>query len=177
MRRYSDFVSYPIRAKLGPSRSKLDEGKSAAEETTLNSMQPIWTRPTAEVSDEEHHEFYKHIAHDWNEPLDRLQVKAEGRIEYQALLYFPSKAPFDLFFRDQRVGLQLYVRRVLIQDRNEELLPPYLRFLRGVVDSADLPLNVSREMVQQDRHITQMRRWITRKVLERLQEMQTEDRD
>ena len=183
--RYSDFVSYPIRAKLERSQPKLDgEGKPVpgsaepgGKETTLNSMQPIWTRPTAEVSEEEHFEFYKHIAHDWNEPLDRLQLKAEGRIEYQALLYFPSKAPFDLFFRDQRVGLQLYVRRVLIQDRNEELLPPYLRFLRGVVDSADLPLNVSREMLQQDRHITQIRRWITRKVLDRLKEMLSEERD
>ncbi len=182
VRRYSDFVSYPIRAKL-EGRPELDgQGKpvsstAAPEETTLNSMKPIWTRPAADVSEEEYFEFYKHIAHDWNEPLDRLQLKAEGRIEYQALLYIPSKAPFDLFFRDQSVGLQLYVRRILIHDRNEELLPPYLRFLRGVVDSADLPLNVSRELVQQDRQITQMRRWMTRKVLERFSEMLSDDRD
>ena len=185
VRRYSDFVSYPVRAKLERSQPELDgEGKPTPssgppvlEETTLNSMQPIWTRPADDVSDDEYVEFYKHIAHDWNEPLDRLQLKAEGRIEYQALLYIPSKAPFDLFFRDQRVGLQLYVRRVLIHDRNEELLPPYLRFLRGVVDSADLPLNVSREMLQQDRHITQMRRWITRKVIDHLGDILSDDRD
>lgn len=183
VKRYSDFVAYPIRAKRKPLSEPPGKtgddpsGKSAGvEEVTLNSMQPIWTKPAADVQDDEYLEFYKHIAHDWNEPLDRLLLRAEGRIEYQALLYIPSKAPFDLFYRDQTIGLQLYVRKILILDHCEDLLPPYLRFVRGVVDSADLPLNLSREMVQQDRHLVQMRKWITRKLLDHLKAMMEDDR-
>ena len=177
VKRYSNFVSYPIRAKRTRTAAQKDDpSQPTVEEVTLNSMQPIWTRPAAEVSDDEYNEFYKHIAHDWNEPADRLLLKAEGRIEYTSLIYLPSKAQFDLFFRDQEVGLQLYVRKVLIKDRCEELLAPHLRFVRGVVDSADLQLNVSREMLQQDRHITQMRRWISRKITDHLQKKMKEDR-
>jgi molecular chaperone HtpG len=140
-------------------------------------MQPIWTRSVSEVKDEEFTEFYRHVARDWGEPLDRLSLRAEGRLEYQALLFFPRHAPFDLYFRDQPFGLQLYVRRVLIMDRCQNLLPPYLRFVKGIVDSADLPLNVSREMIQQDRHLSQMQNWLSRKVLEHLQQMLDSDRD
>ncbi|RMH20840.1 MAG: molecular chaperone HtpG [Acidobacteria bacterium] len=183
VKRYSDFVAYPITMEHRRQEPELDEAgkpipgkfRSVVEEKTLNSMKPIWTRPRSEVQDEEYAEFYKHIAHDWNEPLDVLSLHAEGRIEYQALLFLPSKAPFDLYYRDQRWGLQLYVRRVLIMDHCEELLPPYLRFVKGVVDSPDLPLNVSREMIQQDRHIAQIKRWLTRKVIDHLQEMQKND--
>ena len=177
VKRYSNFVSYPIRAKRTRSAAQKDDpSQPMVEEVTLNSMQPIWTRPPADVSDDEYNEFYKHIAHDWNEPADRLLLRAEGRIEYTSLLYLPSKAQFDLFFRDQEVGLQLYVRKILIKDRCEELLPPHLRFVRGIVDSADLQLNVSREMLQQDRHITQMRRWISRKITDHLRQKMKEDR-
>ena len=174
VKRYSDFVSYPIKAMIPTPGA---EANTAPEERTINSMQPIWTRPASEVKDEEFTEFYRHVARDWGEPLDRLSLRAEGRLEYQALLFFPRHASFDLYFRDQQFGLQLYVRRVLIMDRCQNLLPPYLRFVKGIVDSADLPLNVSREMIQQDRHISQMQNWLSRKVLEHLQQMLDSDRD
>ena len=185
VKRYSDFVAYPILAKETRTAPEVDpDGKpipgktqTVTEEKTLNSMKPVWTRPPADVKAEEYAEFYKHISHDWSDPLDRLLLKAEGRLDYQALLFFPSTAPFDLYYRDQTYGLQLYVRRVLIMDRCKDLLPIYLRFVKGVVDSADLPLNVSREMVQHDRHITQMRSWLTRKILDHLKQRREEDKD
>lgn len=185
VKRYSDFVSYPIRMKHQTEKPVLDDsGKPEAgktetvvEEKTLNSMRPIWTRPRSEVKDEEYTEFYRHISHDWQEPLDFLSLKAEGRIEYQALLFVPAQPPMDLFYRDQQWGLQLYVRRVMIKERFEELLPVYLRFVKGVVDAPDLPLNVSRELVQQDQHIKQIRRWLTRKVLEHLATMQASEEE
>ncbi len=162
VKRHSDFIPYAVRLA----------------DKTLNSMKPVWTRPESEVKDEEFTELYHHISHDWGEPLDRLALKAEGRsAEYQALLFIPSKAPFDLYFREQRTGLQLYVRRVLIMDRFEALLPGWLRFLRGVVDSSDLQLNVSRELLQHDGRIVQMRRWITRKVIDHLQAMKQKEED
>ena len=171
VKRHSDFTPYPIRLKRPRPETAGGAQAGAAggvEEVTLNSMRPVWTRPESEVTEAEYAELYHHISHDWGEPLDRFLLKAEGRTEYQALLYIPAKAPHDLFLRGQRVGLQLYVKRVLVMDRFEELLPGWLRFLRGVVDSSDLDLNVSRELLQQDRRIAQMRRWLTRKVLDRL---------
>jgi molecular chaperone HtpG len=166
VKRYSDFVAYPVIFKD-------KEGKEA--DKTLNSMKPIWTRPRSEVQDEEYKEFYKHISHDWNEPLVTWSFRAEGRSEYQALLFVPSKAPMDLFYTTGKFGLHLYVRRVLIMEHCEELLPGYLRFIRGVVDSADLPLNVSRQRLQEDRHIAQIRKWLTKKVLDSFEEMQTKE--
>ncbi len=185
VKRHSDFVAYPVITKHQREESEKDangkpiEGKTSTvvEEKTLNSMKPIWTRPASEVEDSEYAEFYKHISHDWNEPLGTLSLKAEGRIEYRALLFLPEKAPFDLYFRDQQFGLQLYVKRVLVMERCEDLLPPYLRFVKGVVDSDDLPINISREMVQQDRLIQQMRKWLTRKVLDHLKTMESAGRD
>src|SRR5213080_1774354 len=168
VKRYSDFVSYPIIYKD-------KEGKEA--DKALNSMKPIWTRPRSEVTEEEYKEFYKHISHDWNEPMKTWSFRAEGRSEYQALLFVPSQAPFDLFYATGKFGLHLYVRRVLIMEHCEDLLPPYLRFLRGVVDSADLPLNVSRQRLQEDRHVTQIRKWLTKKVLESLEEMQKNENE
>jgi molecular chaperone HtpG len=156
VKRYSDFVAYPIIYK----------------DRQLNSTKPIWTRSRSEVTDDEYKEFYKHISHDWNEPMKTWTFRAEGRSEYQALLFIPSQAPFDLFYSTGKFGLHLYVRRVLIMEHCEDLLPPYLRFIRGVVDSADLPLNVSRQRLQEDRHITQIRKWLTKKVLDSLEEMQ-----
>ena len=166
--RYSDFVAYPIIYKSHDSKEP---------DRTLNSMKPIWTRPRSEVTDDEYKEFYKHISHDWNEPMRTWSFRAEGRSEYQALLFVPSQAPLDLFYATGKFGLHLYVRRVLIMEHCEELLPPYLRFLRGVVDSADLPLNVSRQRLQEDRHITQIRKWLTKKVLDSLEEMQTNENE
>src|SRR5688572_8359773 len=168
IRKYSDFVTYPIR-----TREK--DGKES--DKPVNSMKPIWTRPRSEVKDEEYKEFYKHISHDWNEPMHFWSFRAEGRSEYQALLYVPSKAPFDLFYQTGKFGLHLYVRRVLIVEHCDELLPAYLRFVRGVVDSSDLPLNVSRQRLQEDRHITQIRKWLTKKVLDSLEEMQRKEAD
>jgi molecular chaperone HtpG len=168
VKRYSDFVSYPV----------IFKSKDAKEaDKTLNSMKPIWTRPRSEVTDDEYKEFYKHISHDWNEPMKTWSFRAEGRSEYQALLFVPSQAPFDLFYTTGKFGLHLYVRRVLIMEHCEELLPSYLRFVRGVVDSADLPLNVSRQRLQEDRHISQIRKWLTKKVLDSLEDMQKNEPD
>src|SRR5262245_2364396 len=114
------------------------------EEKVLNSMKPIWTRPQSEVTQEEHQDFYRHISHDWNEFLKVISYKAEGRIEYQALLFIPAQAPYDLYYVASKPGLQLYVRRVQIMEKCEDLLPQYLRFLRGVVDSPDLEAQVLR---------------------------------
>ena len=168
VKQYSDFVAYPIIYK---------EKDAKEPEKPLNSMKPIWTRPRSEVTEEEYKEFYKHISHDWNEPLKTWSFRAEGRSEYQALLFVPSQAPFDLFYTSGKFGLHLYVRRVLIMEHCEELLPPYLRFVRGVVDSADLPLNVSRQRLQEDRHITQIRKWLIKKILDSLEEMQKSEPD
>jgi molecular chaperone HtpG len=156
VKRYSDFVSYPIR--LGSD--------------TLNSMKAIWARGKDEVTEEEHREFYKHISHDWNDPLEHVSVHIEGSFEARALLYIPAKAPFDLHLRDgAHRGLQLYVKRVFIMDDWRELLPPYLRFVRGVVASDDLSLNVSREILQKDRQVQAIKKHLVRRLLAALKEM------
>ncbi|MCB1054932.1 MAG: molecular chaperone HtpG, partial [Acidobacteria bacterium] len=181
VRRYSDFVSYPIIFKDTREEVEKDEAgnpieggkkETVVEDKVLNSMKPIWTRPADEVSEEEYNEFYKHISHDWNEPMKHFSFRAEGRIEYQALLFIPSSAPYDYYYHGYEFGLQLYVRRVMIMDKCEDLLPRYLRFAKGVVDSSDLPLNISRQRLQEDRHIGQIRRWLTKKILDTLSEMQ-----
>lgn len=161
VKKYSDFITWPIR---------LDD-----EEAPLNSMKALWARPRDEVSDDEYHELYKHVSHDWRDPLETIRLQAEGTFEYQALLFLPEHAPHDLFTRDFRRGLQLYVRRVLIMDDCEALLPPYLRFVKGVVDAADLSLNVSREILQQDRHILMIQRRLTKKVLSSIKEMRAKE--
>jgi molecular chaperone HtpG len=156
VKRYSDFVTYPIRLK----------GE------TLNSMKAIWARSKDEVTEDEHREFYKHISHDWNDPLEHLSVHIEGGFEARALLYVPSKAPFDIHDRDGgHRGLSLYVKRVFIMDDWRELLPPNLRFVRGVVSSDDLSLNVSREILQKDRQVQAIRKYLVRRILAALKEM------
>ncbi len=186
VRRYSDFVSYPIvlKAEKDPEIEDLAKEKETGEkpempleEKVLNSMKPIWTRPQSEVTEEEYKEFYRHISHDWTEPLKTISYRAEGRIEYQALLFIPSQAPYDLYYVASKPGLQLYVKRIQIMEKCEDLLPHYLRFVRGVVDSPDLQLNVSREMLQQDRFITTIRKGLTKKVLDVLEEMKDKDSD
>ena len=186
VRRYSDFVSYPIKltAEKDPEIEDLAKEKETGEkpvmpleEKVLNSMKPIWTRPASEVTQDEYKEFYKHISHDWTEPLKVIQYKAEGRIEYQALLFIPAAAPYDLYYVASKPGLQLYVKRIQIMEKCEDLLPQYLRFVRGVVDSPDLQLNVSREMLQQDRFIALIRKGLTRKVLDVLDEMKEKEFD
>ncbi len=182
VRRYSDFVTYPIilKAENDEDLDKKVMGEDVTvrvEDKTLNSMKPIWTRPQSEVTAEEYKDFFRHIAHDWNEPLKVLSYKAEGRIEYQSLLFIPSEAPYDLYYVASKPALQLYVKRIQIMEKCEELLPQYLRFVRGVVDSPDLQLNVSREMLQQDRHIAQMKKWLTKKLLESFEEMKSNENE
>ncbi|WP_416753920.1 molecular chaperone HtpG [Streptomyces sp. FW42] len=173
VKRYSDFITWPIRL-VGEKDGERDDGE-AAEPETLNSMKALWARPRDEVSEDEYHELYKHIGHDWREPLETIQLHAEGTFEYQALLFVPSHAPHDLFRQNTRHGLQLYVKRVFIMDDCEALLPSYLRFVKGVVDAQDLSLNVSREILQQDRHIRMMQRRLTKKVLSSVKSMMTAD--
>jgi len=181
IKKYSDFIAYPILMKKTVHKT-VGEGENAKseesiEEATLNSMKPIWTRAKSDVKDEEYNEFYKHVSHDWEDPLKVINYRAEGRIEYQALLYLPKRAPFDLYYTSFKGGLQLYVKKVLILERAEELLPRYLRFVRGVIESADLPLNISREILQQDRHIAAIRKGLTTKIVSALTELLEKERD
>ncbi|POX49277.1 molecular chaperone HtpG [Streptomyces sp. Ru72] len=171
VKRYSDFITWPIR--LVPQAGTAEGDDGAPEPETLNSMKALWARSRDEVSDDEYHELYKHIGHDWRDPLETIRLQAEGTFEYQALLFLPSHAPHDLFTQGFERGVQLYVKRVLIMDDCEALLPPYLRFVKGVVDAADLSLNVSREILQQDRHIRMMQRRLTKKVLSTVKDMMT----
>ncbi|MDF3050355.1 MAG: heat shock protein 90 [Pseudonocardia sp.] len=152
--RYSDFITWPIRM-----------ASAEGEQDTLNSRKALWARPQKDVSDEEYTEFYRHVSHDWREPLQTIRLSAEGTFEYQALLFLPSHAPIDLFLRDARRGVQLYVRRVFIMDDCEALVPEYLRFVKGVVDANDLSLNISREILQRDRQIQLIRKRLVKKVL------------
>lgn len=168
VKRYSDFISWPIRMEV-ERRDK--DGDTTREIETLNSMKALWARPKSDVAEDEYKEFYKHISHDWSDPLETIRMQAEGTFEYQALLFIPSRAPFDLFMRGRKRGVQLYVKRVFIMDDCEELMPEYLRFVKGVVDAQDLSLNVSREMLQQDRQIQLMRRRLVKKVLSTVKDM------
>ncbi|MFI5510330.1 molecular chaperone HtpG [Mycobacterium sp. NPDC051804] len=180
VKKYSDFISWPIRMQVERRTPQTEEGGETGPETvtietqTLNSMKAVWAKSKDEVSEEEYKEFYKHIAHAWDDPLEVIAMKAEGTFEYQALLFIPSQAPFDLFSRDAKVGIQLYVRRVFIMGDCDELMPRYLRFVKGVVDAQDMSLNVSREILQQDRQVTAIRRRLTKKVLTTIQDLQSQ---
>ncbi|CAJ1496441.1 molecular chaperone HtpG [[Mycobacterium] kokjensenii] len=177
IKKYSDFIAWPIRMQIErrtPAEEDGGEETVTVETATLNSMQALWARPKDEVSQEEYKEFYKHIAHAWDDPLEVIAMKAEGTFEYQALLFIPSHAPFDLFNRDAQVGVQLYVKRVFIMGDCDQLMPEYLRFVKGVVDAADMSLNVSREILQQDRQINAIRRRLTKKVLSTIKELQAQ---
>jgi molecular chaperone HtpG len=169
IKRYSDFITWPIRM------AKEVEDGAEPELETVNSMKALWARPQSEVTEEEYAEFYKHVSHDWNGPLETIRMQAEGTFEYQALLFLPRQAPMDLFMRERKRGVQLYVKRVFIMDDCEELMPEYLRFVKGVVDAQDLSLNVSREILQQDRQIQLMRRRLVKKILATVKTMMTEN--
>ncbi len=160
LRRYSDHITLPI----------VMPGADGALET-VNKASALWARPRGEVTELEYDEFYKHVAHDFEAPLARVHSRVEGKQEYTILLFIPRRAPFDLFDRDRRHGVKLYVRRVFIMDDAEQLMPNYLRFVRGVIDAADLPLNVSREILQKSRDIDTLRSGATRKVLDLLAEL------
>jgi molecular chaperone HtpG len=177
VRRYSDHIAIPIAMK----KVKWDKDQSKEivtdEDETVNQASALWARPKSEISEEQYREFYKHIAHDGDAPLAYSHNRVEGRQEYIQLLYLPSRAPFDLWDRRERRGLKLYVRRVFIMDDAEQLLPAYLRFVRGVVDSNDLPLNVSREILQQSRDIDAIRAGCTKRVLSLLEDLAAKDKD
>jgi len=186
VKRYSDFVTYPIVFQDVREEVEKDEtGKPKAsgektivvEDKILNSMKPLWMRPAAEVSESDYAEFYKHLTHDHDEPLKRISLKAEGTLEYQALLFIPSKASYDFFYHAKEWGLHLYAKGISVMEQCEELLPRYLRFIKGIVDCADLPLNISRQMLQQDRQVGLIRKWLTKKVLDSLQTMSEEEPD
>lgn len=182
VRRYSDFVPWPIRL-----RRPLPEGESAPDgalvlpdgstvvEDVINSMKALWRRPAAEITDEEHAEFYRHLSHDWNPPFRSIVVRAEGTQEYYSLLYLPLAAPLDLHVHESRRGLHLYVRRVFIMDDARDLVPSWLRFVSGVVDSEDLPLNISREILQQNGQVRMIRRRLTSRILEAMKESRQSD--
>ena len=180
VKKYSDFISWPIRMQVERRTPPAEEGGDETvtiETQTLNSMKAVWAKSKDEVSEEEYKEFYKHIAHAWDDPLEVIAMKAEGTFEFQALLFIPSQAPFDLFTRDAKIGIQLYVRRVFIMGDCDELMPRYLRFVKGVVDAQDMSLNVSREILQQDRQVTAIRRRLTKKVLSTIQDLRSERPD
>lgn len=184
VKKYSDFIAWPIRMEVErriqvPVEEDSEETREEVviDTETLNSMKALWARPKEEVSEEEYKEFYKHIAHAWDDPLEIIAMKAEGTFEYQALLFIPSHAPFDLFNRDAQTGIQLYVKRVFIMGDCDQLMPEYLRFVKGVVDAQDMSLNVSREILQQDRQIKAIRRRLTKKVLSTIKELQSERPD
>ncbi|MCG8592589.1 MAG: molecular chaperone HtpG [Proteobacteria bacterium] len=171
VKRYSDFVAHPIRLRI--------EGDAPKEiEEDLNSREALWTRPADQVEERELFEFYRHISHDWQDPLLPVRTKIEGTFEARALLFVPQVAPPDLYHREMaHKGIQLYVKRVFIMDECRELMPEFLRFVKGVVDAEDLSLNVSREMLQQDRQIRAIRRHLVKKVLDALGELAENDAD
>lgn len=172
--RYSDHISFPIYLPEPPSDE--DAGAEDGDEGTgvpepVNRATALWTRSRSEVSEEEYEEFYKHVSHDFEGPLETIHSRVEGNLEYTALLFIPKRAPFDLWDRNTRRGVKLYVKRVFIMDDAEHLMPPYLRFVRGVIDSADLPLNVSREILQANKQVDAMRSGSVRRVLGALERM------
>ena len=177
IRKYSDHIAIPIRME----KKVWDEDQKAytqtGEDETVNQANALWARPKSEISEEQYQEFYKHVAHDFDQPLAWTHNRVEGRHEYTQLLYLPAHAPFDLWDRTHRHGIKLYVRRVFIMDDAEQLLPAYLRFVRGVVDSSDLPLNVSREILQQSKDIEAIRSGCTKRVLALLEDLAQNQKD
>ncbi|MGC4889962.1 molecular chaperone HtpG [Micromonospora sp. DT227] len=171
VKRYSDFIAWPIRMTVDKPG---EDGDTTREEQTLNSMKALWARSRDEVDEAEYKEFYRHVAHDWADPLETIHMRGEGTFEYEALLFLPSHAPVDLFSPQGRRGVQLYVKRVFIMDDCEALIPNYLRFVKGVVDAHDLSLNISREILQQDRQISAVRRRLVKKVLATLKGLPAE---
>ena len=168
--RYSDHISMPIEM-----RKQDDKGEDTEEYETINKASALWTRSKSSITDEEYKEFYKTVSHDFDEPLSWVHNHVEGTQSYTTLFYLPKRAPFDLFERDQRHGIKLYVKRVFIMDDAEQLMPNYLRFVRGVVDSADLPLNVSREILQKNKHIDSIRSGGVKRILDLLEKMSKDD--
>ena len=187
VKKHSDFVAHPIRMKIERQEPVLDNNgvpvkgvlpKTVVEDTTLNSMKAIWTRSRSEVSDDEYHEFYRHLSHDWQNPLATIPAAMEGAFNARILLFIPAKAPFDLYHRERITkGVQLYVKRVHIMDDWKVLLPEWLRFLKGVIDCEDLSLNVSREILQHDRQVKAIRTFAIKKTLDGIDRLKKDKPD
>ncbi len=173
VKKYSDYVRYPIRLE----GEKKEEETTVKEMETLNSMVPIWKKNRTEITEDEYKDFYTSKYHDWEEPLKHIHFKVEGNIEYTALLYIPSKAPMDFYTRDFEKGLQLYTKNVFIMDKCKELLPDHFRFIRGLVDSSDFSLNISREILQQDRQLQVIAKNLSKKIQRELEGMLKTDRE
>lgn len=184
VRKYSDFIEWPIKMLVTKEEAERDdegnpiEGKTqvTTEDVTLNSQKALWLKAPSDCSDEDYTEFYKHLTHDWNQPLANIHYKAEGTQEFSSLMFLPSQVPFDYNQRGTKYGLSLYVKRVFIMSDCEDLIPTWLRFMKGVVDSSDLPLNVSRELLQQDRQIVAIRKALVGRILKQLKTLLAKDR-
>jgi len=174
---YSDHISLPIRMRKEVWDKDKNEYRLTDELETINQASALWARAKADITDEQYREFYKHVSHDFSDPLAWTHNRVEGRIEYIQLLYLPERAPFDLWDRQQRHGLKLYVKRVFIMEDAGDLLPAYLRFVRGVIDSSDLPLNVSREILQQSRDVKAIREGSTKRMLGMLEDLAENQKD
>ena len=179
IRKYSDYIRYPIRMEVTKSRKKedSDEYEQYSELETLNSMVPIWQRSSKDVTEEEYNSFYREKFFDYNKPVRTIHISAEGTVSFKALLYVPGKAPYDFYTKDFKPGLQLYSSGVMIMENCEELLPEHFRFVRGVVDSQDLSLNISREMLQHNRQVTIIARNIEKKIKNELNDLLKNDRE
>ncbi|MFL0802144.1 MAG: molecular chaperone HtpG [Agarilytica sp.] len=178
IKKYSDHISLPIvmlKDAVPAAEGEEDKEPAAPEDETVNTATALWTRSRSEISDEEYNEFYKHLSHDFSEPMKWSHNRVEGKLDYTSLLYIPSKAPFDMYNREAARGLKLYVQRTFIMDDAEQFLPLYLRFVKGVVDSNDLSLNVSREILQKDPNIDSMRSALTKRVLDSLEKVAKND--
>ncbi len=178
VKKYSDFIEHPIVMDVEKEEEDADKKKvKKIVEETLNSRKAIWAKNKSDIKEEEYTEFYKHLSHDFNNPSKTIHYSAEGTIEFKALLYIPEKAPFDLFYPDSIKGIHLYVKRIFIMDDCKKLIPEYLRFVKGIVDSNDLPLNVSRELLQQDAQLEKIKKNIVSKILQTLQNMVEKEYD
>ena len=177
IRRYSDHIVLPIVMKKEEWDKDKSEYRLTGEDETVNQANALWARPKSEITEQQYDEFYKHVAHDFEAPLAYAHARVEGNKEYTQLLYIPSRAPFDLFDREHRRGIKLYVRRVFIMDDAEQLMPGYLRFVRGVIDSSDLPLNVSREILQESKDIEAIRLGSVRRVLGMIEDLAENHKD
>ncbi|HCG79738.1 MAG TPA: molecular chaperone HtpG [Oceanospirillales bacterium] len=174
IKKYSDHIAIPVFVQLD-SNDDDGEGEDASAPEAVNQAQAMWTRAKSDISDEDYKEFYKHVSHDWNEPLTWMHNTVEGKLNYTSLLYIPAQAPFDMWNREASRGVKLYVQRVFIMDDAEQFLPAYLRFVKGVLDSNDLSLNVSREILQQDKQVDSLRSALVKRVLDTLEKMSKKD--
>jgi len=180
VKKYSDYIEHPVVMDI--EREKEDEKDKekkvkVVEEEILNQRKALWLKNKSEITESEYNEFYKHISHDFTDPAKVVHYRAEGNTEFSALLYIPSKAPFNIFYKDYEIGLTLYVNRVQIMTHCEELLPVYLRFVKGIIDSSDLPLNVSREILQANKHVETINKNVTKKILDLIAEIKKDDFD